>query len=116
MTAFCKNNDLYDISRNECAIFRSAGDYLQHKYTVHNNISRSEHRVFHSNKDRIRDTYQINNTQRTVTKGRNGATYPMTMLLNNGSSNECRRMILPQIDALKIAGYYLRRGYVERQS
>ena len=112
----CRNNDRYDISRNECAIFASAGDYLQHKHNVHDNIRRNEHKRFHSVKDRLRETYQVNNTQRTVTKGRNGATYPMTMLLNNGSSNECRRMVVPKLEVLQIAGYYLRRGYVERQS
>ena len=114
----CRHYDDYNISRTDCSLFASSGEYLNHKMHFTNQLFRNAGKyVYHSHRDRMKDKYQVLNTNQTKV-GDDGRTYYKRVLLNNSSSNECRQLVQPpgtEFSGFEKSGYWVQRGYLVTQ-
>jgi hypothetical protein len=107
----CSNNDRYDISRNDCAVFPSAAEYLKRVASVNNTTTFGNKTTFRDYKEKLRHQTQLMHTRQFVVKGNPPTTYKKSAILTTGTMNECDQLIPSEYDSAKRANYYVRRRY-----
>ena len=116
MAGTCKNNDRYDISRNDCSIFPSASEYLKRMKSVHDTTTFGNKQSFHNYKDKLRHQTQLLHTRQFIVKGNPPAAYKKSAILTTGSTNECDQLVKSEFDYVNRANYFVRRRYRDVES
>lgn len=111
MSGTCRNADRYDISRNECVTFPSAGEYIKRLKERHDVIHYGDKVRYDSLKDRLAFTTRLFHTRQFIVKGNPLSVYKRTAILTTGSRNECDRLMMSDHEAVGRAGYYVRARY-----
>ena len=110
-TATCRNNDRYDISRNECVTFPSSGEYIKRLKDRHNVVHYGNKMKFANSKERLAFQTRLFHTRQYIVKGNPSSVYKKTAILTTGSSNECDKLIESDLESVNRAGYYVRARY-----
>jgi hypothetical protein len=109
MAGTCRNNDRYDISRNDCNIFPSAADYVNRLKEQHNTTMFGNKNYYSSSKERLAFSTQTFHTLQFIEKG--GGRYKKTAILNNGPGNDCLKWVQSSHENAKRANYYVIKRY-----
>ena len=115
MSGTCKNNDRYDISRNDCAIYPSASEYMKRLKNLHNTVSFGNKYKFQNNTERLQHITQLMHSRRFIVKGNPLTTYKKTAILTTGRMNECDQFIQSEFEQVRRAQYYVRRRYKDTE-
>lgn len=107
--ATCRNNDRYDISRNDCTIFPSAADYINRLKERHNTTMFGNKNYYTSSKERLAFRTQTFHTMQFIEKG--GGRYKKTAILNNGPGNDCLKWVESSHENAKRANYFVIKRY-----
>lgn len=107
----CKNNDRYDVSRNDCSVFPSASEYLKRVANQNNTIQLGDKTKFNNYTERLRYRTQQMHTGQFVVKGNPPVRYKKSAILTTGSMNECDQWAPSSLDQVKRANYFVRRRY-----
>lgn len=110
-TDTCRNNDRYDISRNECVTFPSSGEYIKRLKERHNVVHYGNKMRFADSREKLAFQTRLFHTRQYVVKGNPSSIYKKTAILTTGSSNECDKLIKSDLDSVNRAGYYVRARY-----
>lgn len=111
VTATCRNNDRYDISRNECVTFPSSGEYIKRLKERHNVVNYGNKVRYADLNERLAFQTRLFHTRQYIEKGKPLSVYKKTAILTTGSRNECDAWIDSDLESVKRAGYYVRARY-----
>ena len=111
VTGICKNNDRYDISRNDCSTFPSASEYLKRVANLHQTTAMGSKTKYVDYKEKLRHQTQLMHTRQYIVKGHPPVAYKKTAILTTGSTNECDQWVKSQFDSVRRAKYFVRRRY-----
>ena len=103
----CRNNDRYDISRNDCTIFPSAAAYMNRLKERHNTMMFGNQNYYSSSSDMLAHRTQTFHTLQFIEKGNPKVRYKKTAILNNGPGNECEKWIQSEHQGARQANYFV---------
>lgn len=115
MSGTCKNNDRYDISRNECATFPSATEYVKRLKNQHDTVVHGDRIKFSNFKEKLEHQTRVFHTRQYIEKGNPPRRFKKTAILTTGSQNECDQLVKSSIEQVARANFFLRRRYRDKE-